>query len=175
MNFKALIIILMAGLATAGTVCAQEKRGNTDYTNNRTRGKGKPDRNVNTEKSSPVKFIQYLPGRWEVQQVLRGKKDITETDTLVKNQVIEFNREGRYMSYSGREMIDSGAYRLNEQHAVLYLDSDLNDTTSEWSIWFTPDGVMTLQLRDGVRHGERFRYVYKRQGTTTSDRQRDEE
>lgn len=123
---------------------------------------------VNTEQKTPVKIIQFIPGTWTIEQVFRGKEEITETDTIAKNQALEFNREGRYMSYSGTEMIDSGAYRLNEDHAILYMASAVDDRTTEWNVWFSADGMMTLQLKDGVKHGETFRYVYRRTGNTTS-------
>jgi hypothetical protein len=170
MNKKIIITWIVAGIVSLCTfdVAAQQKRGDTDYTNNRKRGKVKQDKPVNTEQSTPTKFIEYIPGTWQVEQVLRGKKDVTETDTLAKNQTIEFNREARYMSYSGTEMIDSGGYRLNEDHALLYLESEVHGTTSQWNVWFEPNGTMTLQLKDGVAHGERLRYVYRRTSNETS-------
>jgi hypothetical protein len=170
MNRKLIITLLVAGIfsAFATEISAQEKRGDTDYTNNRSRGKAKKRPEVNTEQSTPTKIIEYIPGTWEMETVFRGKQDITDTDTLAKNQTLEFNREGRYMSNSGTEQLDSGAYRLNEQHGVLYLASDLHGTTSEWRVWFDPGGTMTMQLKDGVTHGEKFRYVYRRTSNTTS-------
>ena len=135
---------------------------------NKAQDQPKKKTQVNTEQKTPVKIIQYIPGTWTIEQVFRGKEEITDTDTIAKNQALEFNREGRYMSYSGTEMIDSGAYRLNEDHAILYMASAVDDRTTEWNVWFSGGGMMTLQLKDGVKHGETFRYVYRRTGNTTS-------
>ncbi|MBT1705905.1 hypothetical protein [Chryseosolibacter indicus] len=163
--FVGLLIII------AGNGFAQDskERGNTDKSNNRTAGKPKnTDNRVNTDKKTPVKIIEYIPGTWTIEQVLRGKEDVTATDTLAQNQRLEFNREGRYLSYSGQEKIDSGSYRLNEQQAVLYLESEANDRPSEWNVWFDPAGTMTLKMRSGSVHGESFKYIYRRDGTTTT-------
>ena len=157
-------------MATSFSVSAQQKRGDTDYTNNRSRDKEKKDVPVNTEQATPVKIFEYIPGTWEISSVFRGAKEISGSDTLSSSQTLEFTHDGRYMSNSGTEQIDSGGFRLNEQHGVLYLDSDIHGTTSEWKIDFYRDGSMALQLKDGVVHGERFRYIYKRTSNVTSSK-----
>jgi hypothetical protein len=132
----------------------------------------KPKPPVNTQSKTPVKIIQYIPGTWSVDQVYRGKKSISETDSIGADKTLEFNREGRYMSYSGTEMIDSGAYRLNEDHALLYLESDVEQKASQWKVWFSDSGTMSLEEKDGASKGEKIKYVYKRtSNTTTSNRQ----
>jgi hypothetical protein len=117
---------------------------------------------INTKQKTPVKIIQYIPGVWTLDQVIHGNKDIAANDTVAQNQTLEFNREGRYMSYSGNERIDSGAYRLNEDHAILYLASETDDKPHEWNVWFKEDGTMILKQKDGTKHGENFSYVYRR-------------
>jgi|GEM_PF-3334063 len=171
MYIKLIITCVIAAIFGCSLeLSAQEKRGNTDYTNNRKKGKSAKDANVNTEQSTPEKIIHFIPGTWEVEAVFRGKEDITDSDTLAKNQTLEFTREGRYMINSGKERIDSGAFRVNEQDKILYLASDFNETTTEWKISFDKTAAMTLQLKDGVVHGERFRYVYRRIPHTTSSK-----
>lgn len=153
----------------SATLTAQDKRGDTDYTNNRKPAEKKQDQpQVNTKQETPVKIIQFIPGTWTMEQVLRGNEDISATDTVAQSQMLVFNREGRYMSYSGSEKIDSGAYRINEDHAILYMSSELSQNTSEWNVWFG-DGTMTLKLRDGVRHGEKFSYTYRRTDNARRD------
>lgn len=169
---NSLLTLIAAGILTIFSsdsfAQAEGQRGNTDYTNNR-KGK-KKNAYANTRQQTPVKIIQYIPGSWTIEQVLRGKEDITGTDTLARNQRIEFNREGRYMSYTGTEMIDSGAYRINENTSRLYLQSDVEDSESEWNVWFSPKGMMTIQLINGNKHAENFRYVYRRTSTVTTKR-----
>jgi hypothetical protein len=124
----------------------------------------KNNQQVNTKQKTPVKIIQFIPGVWTLDQVIRGNKDISATDTVAQNQTLEFNREGRYMSYSGNERIDSGAYRLNEDHAILYMASETeDDKTQQWNVWFSDEGTMTLKLKEASGgHGENFSYVYRR-------------
>jgi hypothetical protein len=168
----------MAGLAMdiSFDVSAQQnkERGDTDYTNNRTKGKPNPESNVNTAKQTPVKIIEYIPGTWVINQVLKGKEDVTDTDTLAPNEMIEFNREGRYTSFSGKEKIDSGAYRINEDHAVLYLASEGdNEKPTEWNVWFGKDGTMTMRPKDTSNKEESFTYVYRRNDTETSSNRKE--
>jgi hypothetical protein len=140
---------------------AQEKR--TDYTDKKRKDQAtSKEQQFNTEQKTPVKIIQFIPGSWTLDQVIRGGKDISEHDTVAQYQTLEFNREGRYVSYAGNEKIDSGAYRLNEDHAILYMASETDDKAHEWYVWFSEDGTMTLKHHDGVAHGEKFLYVYKR-------------
>lgn len=148
---------------------AQDKRGDTDYTNNRSGNKKNTEQQVNTKQETPTKFIEYLPGVWTVEQVLRGNEDITGTDTLTRDERIEFNREGRFVRHAGNEQVDSGAYRLSEQHALLYLESEgREEKNSEYNIWFDSDGKMVLQPRNTNNHAEQFKFVYRRSGTVSS-------
>lgn len=167
MKNNALLIIALFFLSLP--VLSQDKRGNTDYTNNRSGGQTKGAPQVNTKQSTPVKIIEFLPGTWTIEQVFRGKNELTENDTTSQDQMLVFNSEGRYMSYSGSERIDSGAYRVNEDHAILYLSSETDDKTHEWNVAFSEDGTMTMDIRDGVTHGERYRYVYRRSGSASRD------
>ena len=133
---KHISLLLVACLVAFFDVQAQDKkekeRGNTDYTNNRSSAEGKKEQvEVNTDHQTPVKIIEFIPGTWMIDQVLRGEKDISESDKSNGNETITFNREGRFMSYSGNELIDSGAYRINEQHAILYMQSVNADEVSE--------------------------------------------
>jgi hypothetical protein len=135
-----------------------------DYTNNR--GKKKQNQEaINTKKKTPVKIIQYIVGTWEVEEIHKGNKDITDTDTVGLHQTIEFNREGRYVSHSGTEKIDSGAYRLNENHSILYLESEIGSEPQEWDVAFNKNGDMTLRPRGTYPHAESFKYIYSRTST----------
>lgn len=116
---------------------------------------------INTRKKTPEKIIEHIVGTWEVEGIYKGKKDISNTDTVGANQTITFDREAKYVSYSANERIDSGTYRLNENHSLLYLESSTGQEPSEWKVSFTNNG-MTLQPRETYPHAESFRYVYTR-------------
>jgi hypothetical protein len=122
----------------------------------------KRDKNaINTNKKTPEKIIEHIVGTWEVEGIYKGNKDISDTDTVGANQTITFDRETKYVSYSGNEKIDSGMYRLNENHSILYLESAAGEEPSEWKISFTDNG-MTLQPKETYPHAESFRYFYTR-------------
>jgi hypothetical protein len=116
---------------------------------------------INTKKKTPVKYIENIVGTWKTGRVLKNDKDISNTDTVGTDQVIEFNREGRYVSHSGNEKIDSGAYRLNEDHGILYLESETGEPIAQWNIQFDNDR-MILQPRETNAHAESFKYIYTR-------------
>lgn len=168
-----IVYIILAIVSFAGNqVLAQDgkERGDTDYTNNRSKGKSKDNNTVNTKQKTPVKIIEYLPGVWTIESVLKGKKDVTGTDTLAQNQIIEFSREAKYVSYNGNEKIDSGMYRINEDHGILYLSSQTTEKPSEWRVFFDPSGTMTLKRRDVSPQEESFSYVYRRNTNAASRR-----
>lgn len=140
------------------SVSAQD---DNDYTNNRGKKKQNEDA-INTKQKTPVKIIEFIVGTWEVEGIFKDKKDISETDTVGSNQIIKFNREGRYVSHSGNEKLDSGIYRLNENHSILYLESETGEEPVEWKVTFSQNGEMTLQPTGTYPHAESFRYIYTR-------------
>ena len=153
-----LYLLVLAGMMSfiSFNLAAQQ---NTNY--NR-KEKKQRDGAINTKQKTPVKIIEYIVGTWEVDEVYKGKKEISDTDTLGADQTIEFDREGRYVSHSGNEKIDSGAYRLNEDHAILYLESESGDPIQEWNISFTKEGDMMIQPRENADRAEKFKYFYTR-------------
>jgi hypothetical protein len=117
---------------------------------------------INTQQKTPTKIIEYIPGIWVIDHVYRGKEDVTNSDTLASMKKLEFNREGRYSSYSGTEKIDSGAYRINEEHAILYLASGNNGKPSEWNVRFDKSGNMTLSAKNTNKKEMAISYFYKK-------------
>lgn len=126
------------------------------------KNKKQNDDAINTKQNTPVKIIEYIVGTWQVEGIYKDKKDISGTDTVGSHQVLEFNREGRYVSHSGNEKLDSGAYRLNENHSILYLESETGEEPVEWKVSFNENGKMTLQPMSTYPHAESFRYIYTR-------------
>jgi hypothetical protein len=129
------------------------------------------DKAINTSQKTPVKIIEYIPGKWTVQHVMKGKRDMAGRDTLGQNETLEFTRDGKYTRYNNTEKIDSGAYRINEEHSALYLSSGSNDTPSEFNIEFDKNGGMTLTKKTGDKMQQAISFVYKREPVeTTSNR-----
>ncbi len=120
--------------------------------------KDKSDVPVNNE--TPVKNIEKVVGVWEVTAIYKGAKNITNTDTVGLNRSFEFTRENKYISYSDREQIDSGTFKLNEVQNVIYLESASGNDVVEYKLRFD-ENTMTLQPSESAdANAQRFRYVY---------------
>ena len=117
---------------------------------------------INTKKETPTKIIEFIVGEWEAEDVYKGSQEVGATDTLGVGAIIHFNREGKYTEYNGSEKLDSGSYRINESHALLYLESADGSEPTTWKVSFSEDGKMFLRKRDDTAVAESFKYVYRR-------------
>lgn len=152
------IFFFLAMFALSFNLIAQD---DNDYSNNRGKKKRSAEA-VHSEKEPPTKIIAAIVGTWDVEGIFKGDKDISNTDTVGTNQRIEFDREAKYISYSGNERIDSGTYRLNENHAILYLESATDQEPSEWNVTLS-NNSLTLQPRGAATsHAQSFKYIYTR-------------
>jgi hypothetical protein len=166
MKPKICILFLITAMCFLSTGLYAQK--DNDYTK-KEKSKKEREEAINTNKKTPVKIIEHIVGTWQVDGIYKGNKDISDSDTVGLQQVIEFNREGRYVSHSGSEKIDSGSYRLNENHALLYLESETGEAPKEWNVSFAREGMMTLQPKGSSAHAQSFKYVYTRTSTGDKD------
>jgi hypothetical protein len=111
---------------------------------------------------TPNKAIETIVGKWRLQKVYAGSREITSNPNSENDSWIEFNEDGTYTQQSDGN--DQGSYRLNENHSILYLESsDKRDSTSatnsrdlsEYTISMR-DGVLTMQSRENSS----TKYVY---------------
>jgi hypothetical protein len=119
---------------------------------------------VTAQKSTetPNKAIETIVGKWRLQKVYAGSREITSNPNSENQSWIEFNEDGTYTQQS--EENDQGSYRLNENHSVLYLESsqkrestsatDARDL-SEYNVSIR-DGILTMQSRENTS----TKYVY---------------
>lgn len=130
-----------------------------------------------TKTGSATKFIEMITGTWKLKSIVdaesKGKK--VKTSTKSKNgtmatenppqqsnnamEIMEFDAQARYKMNTAVAAVDSGSYRINEQHGVLYLDSDKNNDPSEWTISIKKN-VLTLGGKSDA--DKRYTYVYDR-------------
>lgn len=114
---------------------------------------------VNTDKQTPVKLIEYLVGDWEmVQSTGGGEGGEARNDDGSPGERLTFTAEARYIVHDGGQKRDSGAYRMNEQLNNLYLESEANENPVEYEINLEPE-TMTLKPNDGGPT-----YMYRRVG-----------
>jgi hypothetical protein len=128
------------------------------------------------------KFIEKIAGEWKLLQIVDENKN-TKSSTSGNNsqsndtnegagstqsgddnnamQMLEFGVNGRYKMNNATTSLDSGSYRLNEQHGVLYLESDSDDNTpTEWNITYQNNQLTLVPREKGAEH--KFKYVYSK-------------
>jgi hypothetical protein len=144
-NIYTLLLLVIFGLLPPALQAQNEK--DLERNKNRT--------NVRVKKD----LTETIVGTWQVDEIFKGKKDISNTDTIY-NETLIFDNEGKYVTH-GSEKIDSGLYRLNENHSILYLESETEKNTTEWDISFSKGG-MTLKPRVAHAKAPGFKYTYTR-------------
>ena len=115
----------------------------------------------------PDKTIKNILGKWQLQKVYAGSREITTNPNSESPSSIEFNEDGTYVQQS--ETTDRGSFRLNENHSILYLESGERTEPSsavqthnltEYAITIKDD-VLTMQSKDD---SPGTKYVYVRRG-----------
>lgn len=112
------------------------------------------------------KFIEMIAGTWKLKSIVdseaknKGKKTNQNPTDQGNNamQMLEFQPNARYKMNSSTNAVDSGSYRLNEQHAILYMESDATESPTEWAISLNKN-QLTLGGR-GEEAEKRYKYIY---------------
>lgn len=119
------------------------------------------------KKGGPDKSIETILGTWKVQKIMSGKTEVAKNPT--SGQWIEFKSDGKYVNHA--EAIDSGSFRINENHSTLYLESQSNKGSNgeakiiEWVISLKDDALTMQQKTNGSdknAHKDKMKYVYVR-------------
>jgi ABC-type metal ion transport system substrate-binding protein len=116
---------------------------------------------------SGQKIIDLMVGTWQISKVYEGKKELkSDADTTI--QTMEFTREAKFISRTNQQKIDSGLFRINENHKILYLESSENKDAppTEWSVSLK-DNTLTLAGR-GSPQAASFKYLYVRKSGAKS-------
>ena len=122
---------------------------------------------VSAQRSNDVadKAIESIVGKWQLQKVYAGSREITSNPNAENSSWIEFNADGTYRRES--EESRQASYRLNENHSVLYLESEGRKETSsavslhnltEYNISLR-DGILTMQSRSENTGSTKFVYA----------------
>jgi hypothetical protein len=116
----------------------------------------------------PDKAIESIVGKWQLEKVYAGGREITSNPNAESQSWIEFNEDGTYASEGDGN--DRGSYRLNENHSVLYLESEeKSETTSAVPVHRLTE--YTIVVKDGMlvmvpktENAASTKYVYARSG-----------
>jgi hypothetical protein len=123
---------------------------------------------------APEKAIESIVGKWQLEKVYAGSREITSNPNTENRSGIEFNEDGTYTSQG--ESDDRGSYRLNENHSVLYLESEEKSETTtaapahrltEYAISIK-EGVLTMIPK--TENAGSTKYVYSRSGVVEGNR-----
>lgn len=145
--------LIIASIAFLYAGC--QERSNTATETSATGRTG--DESTNTENETPVKLKEYLTGDWTLDAAASGNGDNTAP------QRITFTTEATYRRYTGKQQrSDSGLFRVNEQHKILYLESQQNGSPEEWQVTMNGDDQMTLALRNANEQGRSNSFSYRR-------------
>ena len=115
----------------------------------------------------PNQLIDRIIGKWQINTVV-GKpnaknKTNAHTDEKTPGPPTEiiFKRDMRYFSNSNNGSgLDSGSFRVNENHRRLYLQSDISTKQpTEWDV-FIHKNQLTLQA-DSLKNKNHFQYLYR--------------
>ena len=115
----------------------------------------------------PTLATEIILGKWDLQKVYAGSREITKNPNSEIHSGIEFKQDGTYQQ-NGEET-DNGSYRLNEDQSVLYLESVQKKETSsattvntlkEYNISIK-DGILVMQSRGDENRGV-MKYVYSK-------------
>lgn len=120
-------------------------------------------------KKVPDKIIDKIVGVWKIQKISAGTEDVAKNPT--SGQWIEFRSNGTYLNHA--TSIDSGSYRINENSAIIYLESVVKKDPAkksermaeEWTVAFANDGMILQRRSNGKReHIDKMKYYYTRVG-----------
>jgi len=110
------------------------------------------------------KKIEMILGTWKIQKVLSGNTEVAKNPT--SGQWIEFKNDGKYVNHAAS--VDSGSFRLNENHSTLYLESQVQPDAAkiaEWTIVLN-DNTLTMEQTSGgnksKKSKDKMKYVYVR-------------
>lgn len=118
--------------------------------------------------TTPDKRIETIVGVWKVEKIMNGKTEVARNPT--SGQWLEFKADGTYVNQA--TSLDSGSYRVNENHSILYLESKVQAPTgdnaakiAEWNVSLA-DGKLTMYQKpaaaDKNSHADKMKYVYVR-------------
>ena len=125
---------------------------------------------------TPDKAIESIVGKWQLDKVYAGGREITSNPNAESRSGIEFNEDGTYISQGDSD--DRGSYRLNENQSVLYLESQEKSETSaavsvprltEYTI-IIKENVLTMVPK--TENAGSTKYVYSRSGGASVENER---
>lgn len=108
----------------------------------------------------PDQLDQQIIGTWAMDKVYEYDIEVTEKHNPKKDRWIEFKADGSFVSDGEPFGRNTGKWTADNQQAVLFLDSVVDDDDSEWKVIFSDDQM----LWTGIGHirKEQTKLVHRR-------------
>lgn len=110
--------------------------------------------------TQPDQLDQQIIGTWAMDKVYEYDIEVTEKHNPKKDRWIEFKTDGSFVSDGEPFGRNTGKWTADNEQAVLFLDSAVEDDDSEWKVAFTDDQM----LWTGIGHArkEQTKLVHRR-------------
>lgn len=103
---------------------------------------------------------QRIIGTWTLDKVYEYTNDVTEKHNPKNDRWIEFKEDGSFVSDGEPFGRNTGRWKVDNEKAILYIDSDVDDDDSEWKVTFVQD--KTIWTGIGHPRKESTKLVHKR-------------
>jgi hypothetical protein len=113
------------------------------------------------------KLIDRLVGTWKLTKVVNAKKEVDKNSHPEGMTQIEFTREAKFISYKNQVKADSGLFRTNEDHKLIYFEGGIDHKPKEWSVKLQGN-MLTLSQKEHPS----TRYIYNREATEADKSQK---
>ncbi len=108
-----------------------------------------------------ISLEDNLIGRWKMESVFEGIKDVTEAHNPANNRWIEFKDDKTFVSDGDPYGRNTGTWHIDEETSILHIDSDIEDDDSEWDIQFEQEKV--IWTGRGNAWKENFKLIHRRE------------
>ncbi len=119
--------------------------------------------NLNAQSSqiNPAKkLIDMLVGKWQITKINDGNKNTQVSSHPQAMQNIEFTREAKFIVRTNAITVDSGLFRTNEDHKLIYLESiNHRETPAEWKVDLKKNMLILSQKEMPKSNIQRYFYV----------------
>lgn len=108
-----------------------------------------------------VKASEKIIGKWKMEQVLEGDRDITKDLNPEGDRWIAFKTNGTFASGGGPYGANTGKYSIDDKTETLFLDSNAGeDDDSNWK--FTFEGDKLIMSGVGTERQEKTKVIFLR-------------
>lgn len=103
---------------------------------------------------------QKIIGTWTMEKVYEYENDVTEKHNPAQDRWIEFKSDGTFVSDGQPFGRNTGRWTADNEASILYIDSDVDDDDSEWSVTF--DKGLSTWTGIGHPRKENTKLIHKR-------------